>query len=1543
MAGKDDIVEMALRLISGGSDDAAKRAFANTRLKTPRGDPMRLYHMTPENISEFRASPENRSGPAVFLSPYPDFQPAYHQSAERGPAGELTSKFKEGANVMPVYADVRNPLVLDHPRKIKEAAAKYQGGDPQFPRIISPEARAAMEAEGYDGIVFGGDNPIPYGDRPMDARLGFQEGRGEEFLVFDPKRVKSAISNTGEYDFSTPDITRADGGQVRQGYQTKGRVAKSLVDQALELVIGGGDNAAKDAIRLAGEEAPSIIGRADPAIEVLRQRATEMEAPKSQRTKPSGYQIFETSPDAYKRTTAIVPQESFMGRLPRPVAGKPLPLNERMLPILNISDEVAAQYASKMAPYQGKNVEYFYHTGPIYEKAFDLLGNEGAGRSFMDRFSKVYAGTSPRTPTEQNLLNSSLLSYKAERGLPLDRPVLNIGGNNDVGYPMISGMHPDLTRRLLAGEDIFANNPKPSSFAENVRGNLQGVTADTHNIRGILASYEELRPGTLPRQWFKTDVDYDQYIRNGLTPDILSGGINDSLASQAVNKVSRQSEYGPMADITARSAEILGEAPAPTQSLGWFGLGDMTNLKSAPKTLTELMGERIDVTAQKLGITPEAAARLYMQGKIPLLNRGGRVDDLDDDDIDDAIRIAKDVGGSTPVMMEDAKGNKYDAQGNVIPPQNPGPNPARMSDPTLERAGMMDIGEPENYETEVKPFIEAATTPMNYALESPAGYSDLPVSTGTVQTAEPTLLETMKIATQLAASGQPSDERGAANWSRGRQEAVRRLVGAPEGGATSAYRGPFTYNPSDTANYLNTLIDFSPYAFVEMAHDLPYEGARTGDYGTAAIEGALNAALTAPGIAAIGAMGRAGYNALRRNPKTAAGLAGVGAYFMPEDAEAGPERWFSKLFRAAEALPMEKMTGEQALAMLRKSAPQEEIKWTGLEGFASENPVTTKQALLDFIKRNQVQTQDVVLGGGTKPFRREDVALDDDIKSQFSNWINNAQANKAATFRDYEAKKKVYDSTGTQDDFITYRQAADVYSKASAELIKANEAALDAQIAKMGGLGQPLRYGPGTRYEQYNTLGGEDYRETLVTLPAQDIYTPYVEKLRKDAYQVAYKDAIDGGLPEDRAAKLASNMISQFQPHELARLVSKTKELNEITLKQEALDKSVYKSGHWDNPNIVGHIRTQMLTANPPGANRPMKLFNVDEAQSDWGKAGRDTGFYNPKSRADWKKKYEENETAIRDAQIALKAENARVSEILGPEPKLYGRDFDNYHSRRQELLDNDPGVLEARSRLNSFIERGRELDAQEPPKGGVAEAPYVTSTQGWTDFSIKKALDQAIDSGADYFTFTPGEVQAERYNLSNYISDLRYDPNYQSLKAYDKDGNQVISKYDVPPEKIAEYVGKETAEKLMARRAAKRQEFGKSWTITEEPHGEFAIRRDGKLGWGAYETREEAERKLEDAFEYENPEISLEGLDLKVGGEGMIDYYNNIYKKRVEKVVKDLTGKKVQWEVLPAETSEGIVPRLGFRIDDDLREAKFPTFASGGIVNKALELTRDY
>jgi hypothetical protein len=205
--------------------------------------------------------------------------------------------------------------------------------------------------------------------------------------------------------------------------------------------------------------------------------------------------------------------------------------------------------------------------------------------------------------------------------------------------------------------------------------------------------------------------------------------------------------------------------------------------------------------------------------------------------------------------------------------------------------------------------------------------------------------------------------------------------------------------------------------------------------------------------------------------------------------------------------------------------------------------------------------------------------------------------------------------------------------------------------------------------------------------------------------------------------------------------------------------------------------------------------------------------------------------------------------------------------------------------------------------------------------------------------------VQAERYDLSKHISKVQYNPDDGSLLAYDPKGKMVVNESVNDPSDLDEYLGKELADKMRIEADIRRSVIDEYEIAKDEETGEWGVYLYGEPSGETFSSKGHARDYLNEMVANDlaqNP-AELSGLDLKVGGEGMIDYYNNIYKKRVEKVVKDLTGKKVQWEVLPAETSEGIVPRLGFRIDDDLREAKFPTFASGGVVNKALQLTRDY
>ena len=55
---------------------------------------------------------------------------------------------------------------------------------------------------------------------------------------------------------------------------------------------------------------------------------------------------------------------------------------------------------------------------------------------------------------------------------------------------------------------------------------------------------------------------------------------------------------------------------------------------------------------------------------------------------------------------------------------------------------------------------------------------------------------------------------------------------------------------------------------------------------------------------------------------------------------------------------------------------------------------------------------------------------------------------------------------------------------------------------------------------------------------------------------------------------------------------------------EETGQKAPYKSGHWEEPNILAHIRMNDRT-DADGA----KVLFIEEAQSDWGQEGKRRGF----------------------------------------------------------------------------------------------------------------------------------------------------------------------------------------------------------------------------------------------------------------------------------------------------------------------------------------------
>lgn len=162
----------------------------------------------------------------------------------------------------------------------------------------------------------------------------------------------------------------------------------------------------------------------------------------------------------------------------------------------------------------------------------------------------------------------------------------------------------------------------------------------------------------------------------------------------------------------------------------------------------------------------------------------------------------------------------------------------------------------------------------------------------------------------------------------------------------------------------------------------------------------------------------------------------------------------------------------------------------------------------------------------------------------------------------------------------------------------------------------------------------------------------------------------------------------------------------------------------------------------------------------------------------------------------------------------------------------------------------------------GLPSAPFVTDTKAWVALAIKRMLRYAVDNGFEKIAFISGQQAADLYDLSKRIDSIQYnseEPGYYNVGAYQKQ-DTVFEQEDVPEEELENIVGKEIAQKIIA-------------------------------GEG---------RKLRVAFADLR---ELSGLDLKVGGEGMRTFYDQIVPQVANEVLKKAGGGKVTTIRTPADS----------------------------------------
>ena len=87
-------------------------------------------------------------------------------------------------------------------------------------------------------------------------------------------------------------------------------------------------------------------------------------------------------------------------------------------------------------------------------------------------------------------------------------------------------------------------------------------------------------------------------------------------------------------------------------------------------------------------------------------------------------------------------------------------------------------------------------------------------------------------------------------------------------------------------------------------------------------------------------------------------------------------------------------------------------------------------------------------------------------------------------------------------------------------------------------------------------------------------------------------------------------------------------------------------------------------------------------------------------------------------------------------------------------------------------------------PKWLVPDAPFKKT---WPELLMKRMIRYASENGYDGISWTPGEEQAARYDLSKQIDHVEYCPETVNTTTLRRSEAAVLSR-TVPPEKLQNY-----------------------------------------------------------------------------------------------------------------------------------------------------------
>lgn len=490
-----------------------------------------------------------------------------------------------------------------------------------------------------------------------------------------------------------------------------------------------------------------------------------------------------------------------------------------------------------------------------------------------------------------------------------------------------------------------------------------------------------------------------------------------------------------------------------------------------------------------------------------------------------------------------------------------------------------------------------------------------------------------------------------------------------------------------------------------------------------------------------------------------------------------------------------KGTGQQYLGVLSKgdgkgSRIPEEMSDMGLDAWLKAKDKVSRDEVLEYIGENRLKYGKTVQKDGTDAYNK---AIAESTADELEMILDNDYGlyQSEAEIRPYIDAYRT--SGGTDREAVEWLE--NYYSRGGYEGTDNGYVDMLERQSRDGLDRGTVEGAP--KYQKYSQDGGTEYQEGLLTVPSEKSPT------------VLFEDRLLE-VQNKHGAVGSDGYMNYATPDEI-------KELDGLLDKVEMSDSRGYQSPHYDPANIGLTTRTQSFNTNNGNS-----VHLMDELQSDWHQAGKKDGYRNT---VDYNKKISDLE--VKENQLLEDFYTSGGASVAGG-------------SETPEQLQAWRNYMDVVEEKNVVLS---ELTAQQ---GAVPNAPAKKS---WINQGIKSEITNTINDGKDYFAWTGGDIQADRYSLSRQaqsISAQRMNDGTYSLGYVHADGGLYRKlKESVSADKLDGFVGKELAEK-----------------IRKQPDNidEFGINS-----------------------------VDYNGLDLEVGGEGMKGFYDKDVRKRTEKIVKGL------------------------------------------------------